>query len=81
MPQRVDFKSASLGELTDFLSALDEKPYRARQIYEWMHVKHVTSVDAMTNAPKGLRALLKEQCTFTVLKQLDVQISNLDGTR
>lgn len=81
MAQYYDLKSASLSELTDFLSALGEKPFRARQVYEWMHVKHVTSVDAMSNVPKGLRALLKERCAFTVLGQLDVQISKLDGTR
>lgn len=81
MEQRYDLKSASLEELTQYLSALGEKPFRARQIYEWMHVKHVRSPDEMTNLPKKLRGQLEERCAFTVLEQLDVQISKQDGTR
>ncbi|MEY8334163.1 23S rRNA (adenine(2503)-C(2))-methyltransferase RlmN [Lachnospiraceae bacterium 47-T17] len=81
MIQLYDLKSASMEELAVYVSALGEKPFRARQIYEWMHVKHVTSVDAMTNLPKGLREQLKERCSFTVLTQLEVQVSKQDGTR
>ncbi len=81
MIQLYDLKSASIEELAVYVSALGEKPFRARQIYEWMHVKHVTSVDAMTNLPKGLREQLKERCSFTVLTQLEVQVSKQDGTR
>lgn len=68
-------------ELTQFLSALGERPFRARQLYEWMHEKQAASVDAMTNIPKGLRAKLQERAVFTVLTQADVQVSGQDGTR
>lgn len=81
MEQRFDLKSASMEELTQFLSALGERPFRARQLYEWMHEKQAASVDAMTNIPKGLRAKLQERAVFTVLTQADVQVSGQDGTR
>lgn len=81
MEQRFDLKSASMDELTQFLSALGEQPFRARQLYEWMHEKQAASVDAMTNIPKGLRAKLQERAVFTVLTQADVQVSGQDGTR
>ena len=76
-----DLKSATYDNLTAYIVSLGEKSFRAKQIYEWMHVKHVTSIDEMTNLSKNLREQLKEQCTFTVLKQIDVQISKQDGTR
>lgn len=81
LTKKFDLKSADYDSLCAYMTQIGEKKFRATQIYEWMHVRHVTSIDAMTNLSKGLREQLKEQCTFTVLKQLDVQISRQDGTR
>lgn len=79
--ERFDLKSADWEQLSAYMNTLGEKAFRAKQIYEWMHVKHVLSIDEMTNLSKQLREKLKQTCTFTVLKQLDVQISKQDGTR
>lgn len=81
MTQHYDLKSATAEELTQYITTLGEKPFRARQIYEWMHVKGVSSIDGMTNIPKALREQLMEHGTFTVLEQVDVQVSAQDGTR
>ncbi len=78
---KFDLKSADYDSLCEYMTQLGEKKFRATQIYEWMHVRHVTSIDEMTNLSKKLREQLKEQCTFTVLKPLEVQISKQDGTR
>lgn len=78
---KFDLKSADYDSLCVYMTQLGEKKFRATQIYEWMHVRHVTSIDEMTNLSKKLREQLKEQCTFTVLKPLEVQISKQDGTR
>lgn len=78
---KYDIKSATYDQLTEYITSLGEKPFRAKQIYEWMHVKHVTDMDAMTNLSKSLRERLKEACSFTVLTKVDVQISKQDGTR
>ncbi len=78
---KFDLKSAEYDSLCVYMTQLGEKKFRATQIYEWMHVRHVTSIDEMTNLSKKLREQLKEQCTFTVLKPLEVQISKQDGTR
>ena len=53
--ERFDIKSAPYEKLTEYMVSLGEKPFRAKQIYEWMHVKHVTSIDEMTNLSKNLR--------------------------
>ena len=36
---KMDIKSLTLQELTQELGARGEKSYRARQMYEWMHVR------------------------------------------
>ena len=81
LTKKFDLKSADYDSLCAYMAQIGEKKFRATQIYEWMHVRHVTSIDEMTNLSKKLREQLKEQRTFTVLKQLDVQSSKQDGTR
>lgn len=79
--ERFDLKSATYETLTEYMKELGEPQFRAKQLYEWMHVRCVCSVDEMTNLSKKLRETLKEQCIYTVLRQADVQISKQDGTR
>lgn len=67
-------------ELKGLMAELGEKPFRAKQIYSWLHEHLVTSYDEMENIPKSLRQML-EQYPITVLETLDVQISKIDGTR
>ena len=76
-----DIKSLSLPELTAEIEALGEKPFRAKQLYEWMHVKLVRGYDEMTNIPKSLKAKLEENFTYTALGEAAVQTSKLDGTK
>ena len=47
--QLTDIKSMNMDELTEFIISLGEKKFHAKQIYEWIHVKHVDSFDEMTN--------------------------------
>ena len=81
MIEKVDVKSLNLKELEEFLLSLGEKKFRAKQIYEWMHIHHVTSFDDMTNLSKNLRETLKEKADLVVLEEELVQISKIDGTR
>ncbi|HAN50766.1 MAG TPA: 23S rRNA (adenine(2503)-C(2))-methyltransferase RlmN, partial [Lachnospiraceae bacterium] len=50
----------TLDELKAYMTEIGEKPFRAKQIYEWIHVHLVTSYDEMTNVSKALREKLKE---------------------
>ena len=43
--KKQDIKSMELSELTDFVEALGEKPFRARQLYRWMHAKTAASFE------------------------------------
>ena len=77
----MDIKSLSLDELKTEVVKLGEKPYRAKQLYEWMHVKLARSYGEMTNLPKDLREKLSEDYEYISLKEVTVQTSGLDGTK
>ena len=79
--EKTDIKSLNLKELTEYMEQLGEKGFRAKQIYQWMHVKQVSSFEEMTNISKGLIEKLKENCSLVNLEQEAVQISQIDGTR
>lgn len=78
---RADLKSMTLPELTEYLKDLGEKPFRAKQLYQWMHVKLAASLDEMTNLSKEMRGILKETAFYASLNPVDVRISQIDGTR
>jgi 23S rRNA (adenine2503-C2)-methyltransferase len=62
---KTDIKSLDYEQLQDSLKLLDEKSFRAKQIYEWIHKKMANSFDEMTNLSKELREKLKEYYFFT----------------
>ena len=78
---KIDIKSMNLVELTEFVASIGEKAFRAKQLYQWLHVKQVYAFDDMTNLSKAFREKLNEVSFITDLKQEQVQISQIDGTR
>ena len=78
---KIDIKSMNLAELTEFVASIGEKAFRAKQLYQWLHVKQVYAFDDMTNPSKAFREKLDEVSFITDLKQEQVQISQIDGTR
>ena len=78
---KVDIKSLSLTQLQEEMAALGEKPFRAVQLYQWMHQKLARDYDSMTNLPGALREKLAERYAFTCLRQVQMQESRIDGTR
>ena len=79
--EKLDIKSLTLEELTEVIRQMGDKPFRAKQIYQWLHQKLVKDFDEMSNLSKPLREKLKEQFTLTALYPADVKISQIDGTR
>ncbi len=78
---KTDIKSLDLGELKELLAGMGEKPFRAGQIYTWLHRRFVTSFEEMTDISKNLREALKRDCELTALKKMQMQQSRQDGTR
>lgn len=81
MDNKIDIKSFNLEELTAFIVDNGEKAFRAKQVYQWLHVKQVDAFDEMTNLSKAFREKLEQLCYITDLHQEAVQISKIDGTR
>lgn len=81
MDEKIDIKSLSLPELTEEFARYGEKVFRAKQVYDWMHVKLVRDFDEMTNLSKTFRAQCKERYEYTALKLLQEQTSGIDGTK
>ena len=44
MSEKTDIKSMDLEELKTFFSDMGEKAFRAKQVYEWLHVRQVETV-------------------------------------
>lgn len=78
---QIEIKSLTLPELLVEMERMGERPFRAKQLYEWMHVKMARSYDEMTNIPKELKEKLKQNYSYTALTEVQVQVSKIDGTR
>ena len=78
---KTDIKSLPLEQLEQWAVEYGEKKFRAKQLYQWMHVKLVDDPEQMSNLSAAFRQKIRENCTFTVLKQVTMQESALDGTR
>ena len=75
-----DIRAYGYDRLKEEMEALGEKPFRAKQVYEWLHVKLADDFDEMTNLSKGLREKLKENYEIRKVKMIDHQISKVDPT-
>src|SRR5947207_11506948 len=56
-------------------------PFRAKQIEEWLHVRGVSSFEAMTNVPKETRASLAERYTIELPRIVEITPPAPDGSR
>jgi 23S rRNA (adenine2503-C2)-methyltransferase len=59
MSGRVNLLDFTLPALTEWLGTQGEKPFRARQVFQWIHQRGVDDFDAMTDLAKSLREKLK----------------------
>ena len=76
-----DIRSLLPDELKEVLKAMGEKPFRADQLFSWLHAKKALSYDEMTNLSAALRSRLREAYPLSDLRVLDCLESKLDGTR
>ncbi len=67
-------------EVREFMAASGEKPYRARQLYDAIYRRRITSFDAMTDLPKTLRRLLRDHAIVTHTR-IESEFLSSDGTR
>ena len=75
------YKVYDTGKVTAQMTALGEKSFRAKQLYDWLHVKLAESFDDMSTLSKDLRQKLKDNYSLTALQTAGERISAIDGTR
>lgn len=75
-----EISSLNLEELSAQIKEMGLPNFRAKQIYQWLHVKLAQSFDEMTNIDKNLRAKLIENFYIALPKIERKLISQIDGT-
>lgn len=73
-------KNMTIDEMKDFMAGIGEKPFRGRQVFEWIY-KGAGSFEDMRNLPKTLREKLAQTTVFENIRIVEVQESKTDGTR
>ncbi len=77
--EKIDILSLTLDELEQIIVGMDEKKFRAKQIFQWLHVKRVFDFEKMTDISAQLRLHLnKIFCVngLFVQKKLESSIDN-----
>ena len=73
-------KSYSLDQLEQVATDLGQPKFRAKQLYEWLHVHNAGAYDEMTNIPKPMRQALERDYPLEEARVVQVMESK-DGTR
>ena len=72
----MDIREISSEKLLEFLLQNGEKPFRAKQINDWLWKKNVVSIEEMYNIPKNLQEKLKKNFSFRQTKIAQEVISS-----
>lgn len=75
-----DILSYNLEELCSEMELIGEKKFRAKQIYEWLHIKRVHKFEDMSNISSALRTKLNENYCINSIKVVRKLESSIDNT-
>ncbi len=77
---RKNIKNYDLNDLKEELILLNEKPFRAEQIFKWLYSEKVSSFNEMTNLSLELRKKLEENYSLGLFK-IEKKLESVDGTK
>ena len=80
MTDKIELIGLDKDELQKALTAIGEKPFRAKQLWQWLYYFGATDFEQMTNLSKNLRQKLSEKFSITRPKVVAEQLSS-DKTR
>jgi len=78
--ERVNLLGLPKAELEAFVGAMGSKPFRARQLMNWMYKRGEGDIAAMTDLAKDFRAQLLERAEVKLPEIVKTQVAS-DGTR
>lgn len=76
----MDLRSCTEEECMEIAAGFGQKPFRGKQIAEWVHRKQVSSIQEMTNLPAKFRQQLEEKYVVSGVTELDRQVSGRGDT-
>ena len=76
---KTDIKSFNYQELQDWMVQMGEKPFRGKQLYQWLHKHLADSTEEMSNLSRSFRETLDREC---IIKNNHIirQQTSADGT-
>lgn len=77
---KTDILSLTKDELAAAVAEMGEKPFRAKQIYDWLHVKRITDFAQMSNISAQFREELSRKYCLNSLKIKKRLVSKIDNT-
>ncbi|MFZ5597431.1 MAG: 23S rRNA (adenine(2503)-C(2))-methyltransferase RlmN [Bacillota bacterium] len=77
---KINLKDYNLQELEQLFLEYGEKPFRARQVADWIFKKGASSFEEMTNLPRDLRIRLEKEARPGTLAILKKQVSSRGDT-
>ncbi|MDC3252777.1 23S rRNA (adenine(2503)-C(2))-methyltransferase RlmN [Crocinitomicaceae bacterium] len=76
MEKKECIRKLTIEELKEVMIRFSEKPFRAKQLFEWLWQKDATSFTEMSNLPSALREQLESHYYIDHIKLKDQQISS-----
>ncbi len=78
--EKVDILSLTFEELSEKILEMGEKKFRAKQIFDWLHIKKVADFEQMSNLSAQFRSELSEKFCVKQLKIKKRLVSGIDNT-
>ena len=78
--EKVDILSLTFEELSEKILEMGEKKFRAKQIFDWLHIKKATGFEQMSNLSAQFRGELSEKFCVKQLKIKKRLVSGIDNT-
>ena len=71
-PPPIVLRGMTRDDVCHLVKRAGSEPYRAKQLYHWIHEKQATSIDEMTSLPAGLRDWLIKNTRLAALERIRV---------
>lgn len=81
MELKPDLRSLNISELKCETEEAGEKGFRAAQVYEWLHKKNISDLDAMSNVPMAFRDWLRAKYDLYSMVPIKILEDEEDGTK
>lgn len=78
--EKTDLRSLALEEMIGLAEQYGEKPFRGKQLFEWIHGKQVVEFSQMTNLPKKFLESLSEGYRISGVRIVKKQVSRTSDT-